>query len=63
MRRFPGLPWLEPIPIRRTDGAHGWACRLCIARDGLRASEIDYLADTPAEVIEHLRTEHGLPSP
>jgi len=58
---FRELPWLEPLHIHRTDGAEGWACRLCIAQKGLHGSEIDQLAATREAVREHLRTVHGLP--
>lgn len=57
-RRYPGIPWREPIEVVRTDGERGWACRLCVAKLGLKASEIPTLADDPAIVRLHLELEH-----
>lgn len=54
----PKISWREPIKVERTDGAWGWACRLCIARNGLNASEIIDLGDDIELVRAHLELEH-----
>jgi hypothetical protein len=58
-RRWPAIAWREPIHVERTDGAEGWACRVCIANVGLMARDIDKLWRSPDEVREHLALCHA----
>lgn len=55
---FDAIPWREPILVQRTDGASGYACRFCIARDGLKGSEIHLLPSDLATVLDHIATAH-----
>lgn len=57
--RWPAIAWREPILIMRTDGAKGWACRVCIANVGFMARDIDKLCATPDEVRNHLAQFHA----
>lgn len=36
------------------------ACKICVARYGLRGSEIGDLPKTQEELAEHLENEHGM---
>lgn len=56
--RYPDIPWRKPVPVVRTDGAAGYACRICIALVGLRAADIDTLPQSPEAVDAHIRTAH-----
>lgn len=39
-RRFPAIPWDQPVKVVVPPDYDGWACRYCIALYGLRASEL-----------------------
>ena len=57
---FPEIKWDEPVKVMVVGTGERWACRLCVATIGLRASEIDrtpFAYRTRAEAEEHLR-EH-----
>jgi hypothetical protein len=59
-REYPALPWRKPILVQ-TPRVSGLACRLCVARLGLRAEEIatsPYVFPTPEEFDAHIRTVH-----
>lgn len=58
-RRYSAIPWRRPIFVQRTDGACGYACRFCVARRGLKGSEIDALPKTEAEVFQHIAEVHA----
>jgi hypothetical protein len=60
--QVPRLPWRTPIRVSMIDGSkRGWACRLCIARIGLKAEELGSRAfTTRAEFDQHLKDVHGL---
>lgn len=54
----PGVPWREPVYIVGADGAHGYACRYCIAQRGIKGHEIAALPKNPEAIILHLEREH-----
>lgn len=56
--RFPWIAWREPIKVSTPAGLLHLACRICIARRGLKASEIEGLPATPAEFESHMRENH-----
>jgi hypothetical protein len=58
MSRFPSIPWLTPIPVRLFSGEHGFACRLCVARTGLKGAEVKSLPKTAEEVLAHIESVH-----
>ena len=37
------------------------ACRICIATNGLKGSDIAFLAKTEKELIEHFERDHHMP--
>jgi hypothetical protein len=41
MRRYPEILWDKPVKVSVEGAGERWACRLCIAVQGLRASELD----------------------
>jgi hypothetical protein len=59
--RFPWLPWREPLPVSRPDGVSRIACRLCTARFGLKAQQLE---TTPFCFVDergfadHMRRSH-----
>lgn len=57
-RLYPEIPWRRPVIVHRTDGAKCYACRVCIALDGLHATEIEQLPQTPEAHEEHFLREH-----
>jgi hypothetical protein len=65
--RFPGIPWRTPVTVV-VGGWRGRACRVCIARSGLRAAEavagrVPYVFEADADAVgrfrEHWEREHG----
>jgi hypothetical protein len=42
-------------------GKSGWACRYCIAQDGLKSTDTDKVFDSEADFQKHLREKHGRP--
>lgn len=51
--------WDEPLRVFEAGKADGhYACPLCIARFGLRASSISGLPTDPEEVRAHIRDKH-----
>lgn len=57
-RDHPQIDWREPIAIT-LPGARGYACRICIANDGLAASEVERV-EADAEVVRrHIVEAHG----
>lgn len=58
-RRFSSIPWRTPLPVS-TPGASGLACRLCIAREGLKGSEVEKKTfKSAAQFKKHMEETHG----
>lgn len=55
---FPGTPWRKPLDVTTTSGAHGFACRFCLARNGLRALDVGNLPQTIEEFNKHMEENH-----
>jgi hypothetical protein len=53
LARWPSIPWHEPIAVNGR-----FACRICIARNGLKGTEIGKLPLTAEEIIDHIAVEH-----
>lgn len=61
MDHFPSIRWRKAVYVERIgDGAWGYDCRLCIAKDGLRGRDVENLFKSKAEHAEHVRDFHGL---
>ena len=59
--RWPTIPWSQPIDVSVAGVERKIACRLCIARYGLKAMEIHrvpYAFDTLAQFATHVREVH-----
>jgi hypothetical protein len=56
---FPVIPWCEPVPVQTPDGAGGYACRFCIALNGIKGADVAALPKTTDWFASHLRTVHG----
>ena len=57
---FPWIYWREPLMASTASGAAGFACRICVAQLGLKASQIAGLPQNMAEFDEHLKTVHNV---
>lgn len=55
---YPGIEWREPIPVRHPGGEQRYACRICIAQNGLKGSEVYKLWKTPELAREHIKEAH-----
>lgn len=55
--KLPGIAWREPLPIE-TDGERGLGCKFCLARHGLKGSEVATLPKTRADFDKHMRDHH-----
>jgi hypothetical protein len=55
--RFPWVKWREPALVM-TSAHRGLACRVCIARHGMKGSEVRGLPQSFEEFEEHWRQEH-----
>lgn len=54
VERWPAIPWTEPLKV---NGVH-FACRLCIARYGLKGHSVIDLPTDATEVREHILACH-----
>lgn len=53
------IPFGAPVQVTlRGETTRVFACRLCIARYGLRGREVGELPRTPAEWLAHMRAAH-----
>jgi hypothetical protein len=55
----PYIEWRTPMLMIHTNGARGFACRFCIARQGFKAEQIAALPQTPAPVLAHIAEKHS----
>ena len=55
---LPSIPWGTAVPVR-TPAAHGLGCRFCIARHGLRASDVEKLPQDREAWEAHMREHHA----
>lgn len=60
-RRWPTLPWREPIPVSLMGRPNEvrYACRYCIAIKGLRGDQVADLPGDAAAIIAHIAAEHS----
>lgn len=62
-RVFPAIRWRAPVKIRVLgDDQQHHACRICIARYGLKAAEagrLPFVYRTEAECRQHVREQHS----
>lgn len=54
---MPHIFWRQPQWITMADGA-GFACRVCIASEGIRGDQVERLFATRNEFREHFAREH-----
>lgn len=59
---IPYIAWREPIPVS-SPTASGLGCRLCIARNGLRAADVGALFQTVEEHQDHIASVHPKEQP
>jgi hypothetical protein len=57
-KRYPWIEWRRPLPVASPQG-QGFACRFCVARHGLKASEIPALPQTLQEFHQHMKSYHA----
>ena len=59
-KRFPGLPWREPIKVCGVSSTGQpitrFACRVCIAMHGLKGYDVELLSDDYDAVAQHIKT-------
>lgn len=56
---FAHVPWDEPIAmLSEPDASPRYACRVCVANEGLHGSAIPALPADPEVVREHIREAH-----
>lgn len=65
--RLPAIRWREPIEVVVEDGPRhdvlgpaprGFFCRVCIAREGLNAAQVQERAMSEGDAIAHIEREH-----
>jgi hypothetical protein len=56
-RAYPWIKWREPLPVT-SGGRTGFACRICIARKGLKGWEPPPFR-TYRDAVYHLHVAHG----
>ena len=59
LRLYPTIPWGESLTVQVPGVGRGMACRFCIARHGLKGSDVAALPQTPDEWLAHMQTEHA----
>jgi hypothetical protein len=60
-RRFPDVDWRKPLPVAVTDSKASteFACRFCIAKYGMKATDVGKQPKTREEFDAHMKQEHG----
>lgn len=61
-REVPWIEWREPAKVTLAVGepvVTRFACRVCIANEGLAGTDVLWLPEGEPEVRDHLREEHG----
>ena len=53
------IRWEEPVPVHTTSGDSGFACRVCIAKNGLKSRDVKLLPKTREEVAQHIEEAHN----
>lgn len=57
-KRFPSIPWRTPLTVYRS-GVMRLCCRFCIAKFGLKASELETVGfKTEEDLTKHLNEAH-----
>lgn len=56
-KRFPGIPWAEPQALTVAGGESGYVCRICVAKNGLKASDGPHFK-TLEEGRVHIAAQH-----
>jgi len=58
---YPFIEWTEPIVVTLIDdpGVKHYACRICIAEQGLRGNQVKSLPTDPEVVRQHIKEAHG----
>lgn len=56
---FPEIPWSEPVRVTLFSGEGGYACRVCVALEGLKGIEVPELPDDPEAVRQHFAEAHA----
>jgi hypothetical protein len=59
--RFPAIPWAEPVAMTHESDPEieRFACRICIARNGITATQMLTLPTAPEVIREHITQWHG----
>jgi hypothetical protein len=55
---FPWIAWDEPLRVDRSDSVTRFACRLCVARHGLKGMHISDLPRSREEALAHILRAH-----
>lgn len=55
---YPGVEWARPIHVI-TEHVEGFLCRVCIAEQGLRGSEVEKRAMSYGDAVAHIEREHS----
>jgi hypothetical protein len=56
---FPEIKWGEPVEVTVPDVAHGYACRVCIAKNGLKGRQVKGLPRDRDTVVRHILQAHA----
>jgi hypothetical protein len=59
--RFPAIPWAEPVAMTHESDpeVERFACRICMARHGITATQMLTLPTAPEVIREHIAQWHG----
>jgi hypothetical protein len=58
-RAYPWIPWRVPLRVETPRGTVRYACRLCVAGQGLRVEDVVGLWETREAVAAHLAAHHA----
>jgi hypothetical protein len=57
-KKYPWIPWREPISISTPGRGSGLGCRICIAHVGIKGWQVETLPQTREEFQAHLDAVH-----
>lgn len=60
LETYPWVEWAEPQQMSLAEDASTlrYACRVCIANHGIKASAVPWLPADPQEVRDHIQAAH-----
>lgn len=57
-KMFPEIKWDTPVRVQVVDEPPRFLCRYCIAKEGLKAREVQSRGGGYEDIVAHIESEH-----